>query len=250
MTKRGSGKSASFVKIGFSTNEALVYQTLLRDGASDVKHLAQKIGVLPNALYRLLIKLQDKGLINLSGRHPAFYHALPPAFALDNYLKIKKGELETAKEMLVSQLIPIQNSDQTRIDLIKNNQEFFLTYAELANKAKKEIDIISIGEPVPEEVLLANRDAIKRGVVIRFIVHKSDENNKELLSSWIKMGLLVKHYPDWGFHLVIFDKGKSLLSINNPERTSDRIALVIYSEGLTKAHADYFESVWKKAKKI
>lgn len=236
--------------MGLSVNEALIYEILLKEGSLDAKSLAKIAGVLPNALYRLLAKLQNKGLITASGRHSTFYYPISPAFALDAYVKEKVSELEITKEHLITQLSSIKSRDQTRIDLVRSAYEFFLTYAKLAREVNKEIAIISIGEQVPEEVLLANRDAIERGVVIRLIVHKSDKSNNDLLKSWKKMGLEVKHYPGWGFHLVVFDKKKSLLSVNSPERTNERLALLIYSKGLAKAHADYFSSVWKKAEEI
>ncbi len=250
MRKLISHNSLSFVKLGFSRDEARIYETLIREGPASVRSISQKVEVLPTALYRLLKKLIVKGLVSPTGKHPAIYRAVFPSMALDGFIKTKQLELETMKEQVINQLTPKMESDQTRIDLLKSAYEFFLTYAELAKEAKREILIISIGETVPDEVLLANRDALERNVKIRFIAHKYDASNKDLLSRWQKMGIEVKHYPDWGFHLVIFDGIKSMLSVNNPNNTNERTVLVIYNKGLAKAHTDYFYSIWKKAKEI
>jgi len=239
-----------FLELGFSAHEALVYKLLLKEGSMDVKKIAKSANVLPNALYRLLLKLQNKGLITVSGSRPALYKAITPSIALDNYITNKIHELESFRSVTTNRLQITKKDSQTRIDLIKDAHDFFLEYARAANQTKEEILIISIGESVPEEVMLANRDAIQRGVTIRFIVHKLDQDNRDLLLSWRKMGLLIRYFPDWGFHLVVFDNTISLLSINNPDRTSERIALMIYSRGLSKAYADYFNSTWNKAKEI
>lgn len=245
-----SNNSHSLVKLGFTPDEVRVYETLIKDGPANARALSKKVNVLPNALYRLLKKLISKGLVSPTDKHPAIYRAISPQIALDSYIKNKQTELENIKENIIDQLITQKGNDQTRIDLIRSAQEFFLTYAELAKQASKEILIISIGEHVPDEVLLANRDAIERGVRIRFIAHKCDSGNLDLLKRWQKMGLQVRHYSDWGFHLVVFDNIKSVLSINNPNNTNERVAFIIHSKGLAKAHSDYFYSVWEKAIKI
>ena len=82
------------------------------------------------------------------------------------------------------------------------------------------------------------------------IAHKYDQSNQKLLSSWVKMGWQVRHYPDWGFHLIVIDKKTSLLSINNPKNTEERVSFLIQSSGLSKAFHDYFYSVWEKATPI
>ena len=64
------------------------------------------------------------------------------------------------------------------------------------------------------------------------------------------MGWRVRHYPGWGFHLFIIDGVRSVLAVNNPKNTQERVAFQIYSEGLSKALRDYFYFVWEKATKI
>jgi hypothetical protein len=120
----------------------------------------------------------------------------------------------------------------------------------MLNKAKKEVLIISIGEQIPEEIVLGNRDAIARGVQVKMICHRYNQENKQLLESWQKMGWQIRHYPDWGFHLVVTDGINSILSVNNPKNTSERTGLEFFSSGLSRALRDYFYSVWKKAKVI
>ncbi|MFC1711555.1 TrmB family transcriptional regulator [Patescibacteria group bacterium] len=250
MSKKALSSSHQLVKLGLSNNEAKVYQTLLKEGSLSVKEIAKRVSVFPSASYRVLNKLIKKGLISISGKHPALYRAISPSIGLDSFVKNKIVGLETLKDAALKTFKYKAKQDQTRIDLMYGGYEFFLNYANLAKEARNEILIISIGEPVPDEVVLANRDALEKGVKIKLIVHKSDKNNRELLLRWKKMGLKVKHYHDWGFHLVVFDKKTSLLSVNNPKNTNERIGLKIFSKGLSKALGDYFISVWEKAKDI
>lgn len=98
--------------------------------------------------------------------------------------------------------------------------------------------------------MLANRDALARGVKISFIAHKHDKSNYQTLQSWTKMGLQVKHYADSGFHLVVFDNSISLLAVNNPKNTSDRTGFIFYNTGLSNAFGEYFNSIWQKAESV
>jgi hypothetical protein len=74
--------------------------------------------------------------------------------------------------------------------------------------------------------------------------------NVGVLKSFEKNGYNIKHYPDSGFHLVVYDKQISLLVVNNPENIKERSGIIITNKGLSKAFRDYFYSVWKKASKI
>jgi len=250
MVKLASINLSDFVKLGLSEQEARVYLTLLEQGPLSVKELAKSISVLPNALYRLFNELVIKKLVTNTQTHPAIYKAISPSIAFDAFVKKQITEMELIKNDVI-RCLKVQNTqDQTRIDLIESAREFFLAYSRLAIKAKNEILIISIGEEVPEEVLLANRDCLQKGVVIRFIAHKFDQSNKDILERWLKMGLEVRHYSDWGFHLVVFDRKMSLLSANDPKNTNNRLGMQIFSAGLSKALSDYFYFIWEKSSPI
>jgi sugar-specific transcriptional regulator TrmB len=242
--------SQNLAKIGLSKQEAKVYLVLLNNGSLNAKKLAKLLNIIPNSIYRLLIQLQNRKLITVSGKYPSIYKAISPSIALDVFTSNKVIEINSIKDVLIQSLTQPAKNDQSRIDIIHGQSEFFLNYSQFAGSAKSQILIISIGEEVSEEILLANRDAIAKGIKIWFIAHKHNENNHYLLLNWIKMGLEVKHFPDSGFHLVVFDKKISLLAVNNPDNTNDRTGLLIYNSGLSKALSDYFYSIWEKAEDV
>jgi len=82
------------------------------------------------------------------------------------------------------------------------------------------------------------------------IAHKYNKENKNLLLAWKRMGMEIRHYPDWGFHLLICDGRESLLAVNNHEDTRERTGIIITNKALSKALREYFLTVWKKAQKI
>lgn len=251
MEQQRLSPSQTLVKLGLSPHEARVYQALFKEGSLSAKEVAKRIGVLPSATYRLLEKLTEKGFVSTTGRYPKVYRAISPSIALDFFTKRRILETEALKSQAIKELSQKKTKiRETEINLITSRYEIFMSYAEMARKAKKEILIISIGEPVPDEVLLANRDALEKGVKVHMIAHKYDKENRDLLKNWQKMGWEIRHYPDWGFHLIVFDGQNSLLAVNNPEDPRERVGMQIFSPGLSKALRDYFYSVWEKAVKV
>ena len=79
------------------------------------------------------------------------------------------------------------------------------------------------------------------------IAHKYDKDNQEFLSNLKKTALRFVIILIGVFHLQVVDTKKSLLAVNNPQNTGERITVKINSDGLSKALRDYFYSVWEKA---
>ncbi len=185
------------------------------------------------------------------GGHPKRFQARPLQPALETYLAKKTHKMEKLKERTIRTLLkPADKFPPTQVSLITGRNEVFSVFNQMAKKAKKEILIISIGESIPDESVLSMRDVLNKKIVIKMIVHKYDKENKDLLFARKKMGIKIRHYPGWGFHLVVCDGQRSLLAVNNPEETRERTGMIIESEALSKALRDYFYATWEKAKEI
>lgn len=238
----------ALVNLGLTPQEATVYEVLVASDAMTVKDLASKVDTSPHALYRVLKQLEDKELISQKGSHPSTYWAIPPSVALERMVYAKKHHLDETKEQAVEELSAKRTTPhESAVELLPGKEQFFDGYIELAKRAEQELLIISIGEPVSDEILLVNRDAVERGAEIKIIFHTYDESNQEMIERYLKMGWQVRHYPDWGFHLTVVDGNKALLAVNNPEDTDERVGMLMQSGGMAKAMRDYFYSVWEKA---
>ncbi len=212
-----------------------------------VSEAAEQISVLVNSVYRLLDKLQVYGMVVELATSPLKYQALPPKAAIEAYSRYQSEALSSSKLQALASLNKHIPQDETLINFISGQNQFFDKFVELSHFAKQEILVISIGEPVPDEIKLSTRDALARNVECKFMFHKYDKNNQSLLSSWVAMGVEVSHYPDSGFHLLIFDSQKAVLVASNPKETTERTGMVITSPELTKALRDFFYMRWEKA---
>ena len=243
-----SNLSRELVTLGLTHQEASVYIALHSRGSLGASALAKMIAILPNAVYRLMRSLKEKGFVVFLDTHPATFQVIPPRIAIEAYVQKKQAKLEELKVSSVQALSgSMVQASQTHIDVIAGRREMFETYIKFLKKAKEEVLVISVGEEVPDELKLGNRDALERGVVIKFIPHQYNQRNKELLMSWVRLGIEIRHYSDSGFHLVVFDRRISILAVSNPQNVAERTSMVIHSTGLSRALSDYFYTVWEKA---
>lgn len=241
----------NLVKIGFTKQEAEIYLILVKEGVLSAKEIASRMNILPTVVYRTIKKLEQKKLVAIISASPFIFYVLSPELSLSTYIKERAVQSEKEVKEISSSLQKNQNQcQQTKIDVLLGKQHLFLASTELINKAKKEVLIMSIGEPSTQDLILANKRAIERGVIVRDIVHKYDKENHEFVENLKKNGLEIRHYPDWGFHIVIVDAEKSLLAVNNPEKIEERVTIKIFSKALSNALRDYFYAVWEKAVKV
>ena len=153
------------VKIGLSRDEAACYITLISHGSQTAALVAENLHIFPNAVYRMMKKLEGKGFVVPLDSYPATFQALPPSVAIGGLVKEKEKMLTSLHIAAVHTLThPDTDSPQTKLDMVAGKHAMFETYVGMANHAKEEILVISIGEPVPDEVKIANRDAQERGV--------------------------------------------------------------------------------------
>jgi sugar-specific transcriptional regulator TrmB len=251
MRKKNTKVYQNLVKMGLTYDEARVFELLVKSGSLTARQLAKELSILPNAVYRLAKVLAAKGLLVRLSTSPIKFQVVNPEKSLKEYANRRANSLEQTATYVINALISQKTmGPETRVDIVTGQVEIFEAYVELEKVAKKEILVISIGEPVPDEVKLATKDALDRGVEIKFIFHLYTKENRDLLKSWVKMGAKVRHSPGWGYHFTIIDGKVSMVVANNPKETHERTGMVIYSKALTEAHRDYFFKLWKKAKPI
>ena len=239
------------VQLGLTEAETKCYQLLVSQGARTAYEVATKLNMFPNAVYRLMQGLGEKGFVVKLETRPATFQPIPPTTAVTYFSQFKMKQIEELKLRAIERVSKTgSNKPETQINVLTGRNAMFSTYLRLAKDATKEILIISIGESVNDDTKLVNRDCIERGVAIKLIAHRYDKSNEQLLKNWVAMGVEVKHVPDWGFHLVICDGKQSIFAINNPTRTEERLSLLIDNKGLSSALRTYFFTLWKKAKPI
>ena len=95
----------SLDEIGLTQGESKVYLSLLRMGPSTTGPLASKANVSSSKVYKILDRLQKKGLVGQILRGNVKYFSAMEPKRLNDYLDEKERELDQKKQMLTT-LIP------------------------------------------------------------------------------------------------------------------------------------------------
>jgi sugar-specific transcriptional regulator TrmB len=90
----------SLAALGFSTNEARAYRDLLVESPATGYEIAQRAGIPRSAIYAVLKRLEDEGLVARVEESPARYAPLPPADLLDALRHRFEGSVQQLNESL------------------------------------------------------------------------------------------------------------------------------------------------------
>jgi sugar-specific transcriptional regulator TrmB len=104
----------TLVSLGFTETDAQVYVFLTTEGPQQAKDIADALEIYKQRLYRILRKLQTKGIVNASSEYPARYSAVLFEKVLDFLIKAKKEQqqaLQECKEDLLSTWQSITKKD-------------------------------------------------------------------------------------------------------------------------------------------
>lgn len=248
MRNRDSNLLQLLVKFGLTKQEANIYFVLWQKGSLTAQKVAEIIGSLPHAVYRAAKKLEENRLISIIKTKPITFQAISPTFALSAFVKEKVTSLQLLADEATNCMVQeAPSKNPTVMNLIMGQDATYMYGAKLLDKTKSEMLVISLGEAIPQGLLLSVKKAHERGVMIRMIAQKYDAENKEILENFEKNGYEIRHFPSKGFHLAIYDGQQSLLIVSNPQKPQERAAVHIASYELSKFLRDYYYTIWKKA---
>ena len=90
----------SLSELGFSTNEARAYRGLLVESPATGYEIAQRAGIPRSAIYAVLKRLEDHGLVARVEETPARYAPLPPADLMGVLRRRFDGSLKSLDESI------------------------------------------------------------------------------------------------------------------------------------------------------
>ena len=89
----------TLIKLGFTEIDVGVYFYLNQEGPRKINEIAEALKLYRKKLFRILKRLQSKGIIVTSQENPDSFSVLPFEKVLDLFIEIKK---EQAKALLAS----------------------------------------------------------------------------------------------------------------------------------------------------
>lgn len=244
------------MSIGLTRGEAKVYLALLRLGQTKTGKLASEAGVSSSKVYKILDRLERKGLVgHVIKQKVKHFTAVPPRRILD-YMHERKQEFES-KENVAKSLIPVLEAESKQI-VFKDETSVYEGFKAIQNLYKSMLDELKKGELY--YVIGAGYTTDLPGMKPFFQNYHSQRTKKKvkvmMLANGDVRGLLVpatQEYSEIRYlpqYLVtnisiIFYKDKAFIAVwaKHPK------ALLIQNPEIVQSFRAYFDAFWRVAKK-
>jgi sugar-specific transcriptional regulator TrmB len=226
-----------------SRQAADVYKVLEDGGALTVNQIAERLCVLPNAIYRVTNKLVKLGMIEEVSGYPARFRANPPQSAMNWYLQTVA---ESFRQEFPAKSTPSQ-SQGVKLSVIRDRNSSLRRSAADAATARESINFIVSGLETPDDVILAFRKAALRGVAIRVIVQQKRETSKQRLEKWQAIGAQVRYLPNVGIRMFVFDGQIAQINSYTPDNRENALGVRFVYPPLAEQMNLLFEQNWQKA---
>ena len=246
---------SSLREIGLTDGEVRVYLALLKLGATKTGKLATSAKVSSSKVYKILARLEQKGLASHVLREGVtYYQALSPKHLLE-YLDEEKTKIDEKKKV-VEELMPsleqyLQTTDKTQATVYTGLKSVSNIFRNILEELKKGEEYFVIGAryvpELPEQMRFFQKyhqlRALK-GIKVNMLANNEIRGT---IVPWNKKVSEVKFLPDYLISniQILFYKNKSFLIV----WTTDPIGFLIESEEVAKSFKKYFDAFWKIAEK-
>lgn len=241
-------------KLDFSTNEALVYDSLLGRGESTADPIIKETGLHRNIVYTSLDHLMDRKLVSakkIGGK--THFFANSPDVLVQEY----ESKSNFAKEVadLVEQKI---NRGQQEITIYEGNDEYLKLLTGIIGSMPKGSSKYVFGTGGEDFMKATMRPiwnkyhkvAKEQNINIKMV---SFESQRESIASDIAPEKIyeVKYLPDWvenpaGIH--IYPSVGIVLNIIYSDDVQSVTAIKIKDQKLTEGYMNLFNNLWKQGK--
>ncbi|HVF69194.1 MAG TPA: phospholipase D-like domain-containing protein [Xanthomonadales bacterium] len=222
-----------------------IYELLSESKPLTAVQIADKLNILPHAVYRSIKVLVEFGFVRQMGHHSTLFMKNTPEGPIDLYANAMKTYLS---ETFSSKNKP--SSKPLDISFIQTRNQLIEMTDTDVEKATKSIDFIVSGHEVPAETILAYKKAVERGVKIRMLVQNLDAMSPEMLRSWKKAGVKIKYFPYMESRIFIYDNQIVYFTSYNPEKNSEALGVRFNYTPFARMMNEMFEQRWKLGKEI
>jgi sugar-specific transcriptional regulator TrmB len=229
---------SSLSKFGFSRNEAMIYIYLSKFGEQKAHKISRTLSLQRTETYKLLAKLEEKGLVYRILGKPIQFVAVQIDRALDNLIHVNKQKiihLEEEKSKIVDEWFSLTGPAQDRetpadfIQVLKGKHQISAKVNEIIKDAKDGI-LIAISEENLLQIFLSGSldDLSKksRRIKVHLITNSSFKSSYVLKK--LKLDQCDLSYMDFeGFPSFIISDSCLLLFLNDDDVKKDKNSRVL-----------------------
>ncbi len=129
-----------FSKFGLSQHESYIYIFLAKNGRKTASQIYKTLRIPKTETYRILAKLQGRGLVSSSFDHPMTYMASSINKVVESLINQEKNrinEFETHKQELIELFRKIPSFESDTLDETGNQFQILHGYCQINNKIKE-----------------------------------------------------------------------------------------------------------------
>jgi sugar-specific transcriptional regulator TrmB len=241
-------------QVGFTEYETKVYKALLQLGSGTATSIARVSNVPTNKVYESLISLIEQGFVASLDVRPKQYK-ITGVQRFHDFVENEKGKIKDMQKAitLLENTIKKKKKDETTALVLKGKKQMMHLLTE-ATKSACSFTYSFVGHlSFDYRSAKSVKDAVCRGVDIRFLVHKHPKH-KTIVKKWEKLGVKVRFYPkdeQKSIRFSTIDSRVCRFTIGEPEIVcvEDYISFWVESPAFASLLKDQFLTMWKKAKK-
>lgn len=237
-------KQEQLEKIGLSPNEAKCYLVLLKIGSASANEISRESGVHRVSVYDALRGLREKGLISqISKANKLLFEAGNPE-KINDIIKEKELQLEDVKSHVPELLIDFKMAkEKQEIHSFKGLAGIKTILQEILKSKTEVLDFgaeYKIKEFLPQYYSQWDKERVKNKIKMRIVANIKIKPTKIPLT-------IIKYVPEEfnsSVSTYIFDnKVTMIMWVDNP------LGILIEHKSIYEAYKNYFELLWKTAKK-
>jgi sugar-specific transcriptional regulator TrmB len=240
-------------ELKFTQYDSSVYLALLRLGPSPARDISKESGIAKNKVYESLIRLAERGFISSLDLVPRVYK-ISNVEKLRNLVEKKEDTLKALSEgiSLIEENLTKGFVNQKDVaTVLLGKPQIVAMLSSMSPKIKNYQYSFGGGLSYNQKGARVVREAINRGVDVRFLVHKV-RGRREVILKWKKLGAKVRYFPDDTQHSVRFSSldGKyGRITIGKPqiERYEDYLSFWIESPAFSLLLKDQFLQMWERS---
>ncbi|MDD9952709.1 MAG: hypothetical protein OXR66_00050 [Candidatus Woesearchaeota archaeon] len=245
---------ARLKELGLGEYERKAYAGLLQHGTMKGGELSKITGVPHGKIYTALHNLAKKQFVTIVDIKPQLFSAVDPKIALAAAIQQEIKDLEQLKKDVLKDArtmrAPTQEQTIEQVKVFPGRKARDAINLHFFNDAQKEVRFMFTYEERVHKLERAIYAAVKRGLKVRIIATLMTKDGERLMRKDVRNGVDVRYYRVEEMRLNIMDKKESRLEVVNPRNRRDRVLIYYQNGDISKHFANYFDSLWKKAKKI
>lgn len=243
---------------GLTTYQARAYICLLRYGPQEGSEVAQHTEIPKTRVYDVLKSLIDEGLASKIQDNPMKFSPIDPESGLKSLFEEKVNKLKFHQQKALEELHGLQEKKQEKekveekVDVISGFDKMFSYVNERFKETRDELLIFSVGEEIPNSLKVTMKRLVDRGVDLKFIASKYDEENIDILREFKnRLGMQIRHVDTTQEYTFSVRDGQGvMINVRDPEDREDRISVFFSIPSLAQALRDYFYSLWGEGERV